>query len=219
MLYQEIIDKLNALSNPESIAGMRRFGIQSKKMLGVSIPNLRSLAKEIGKNHSLAIQLWNSGIHEAQILASMIDELDLVTVKQMEDWVNDFDSWGICDQCCNNLFYKTRFAYQKAVEWSKRKEEYVKRAGFVLMAVLAVHDKRADDKTFLSFLPIIKREADDDRNYVKKSVNWALRQIGKRNRILTRAAIETARKIQLQNSKSARWIAADALRELNLRKI
>jgi 3-methyladenine DNA glycosylase AlkD len=219
MLYQEIIDKLNALSNPESVAGMRRFGIQSKKMLGVSIPKLRSLTKEIGKNHSLALQLWSSGIHEAQILASMIDDPELVTEKQLEQWVNDFDSWGICDQCCNNLFYKTKFAYRKAVEWSNRKEEYVKRAGFVMMAVLAVHDKQTDDKTFISFLPIIKREAKDDRNFVKKSVNWALRQIGKRNRILNRAARETARAIRKQNSKSAKWIAADALRELNLKKI
>lgn len=214
MGYREIIRKLKSLSNPESVAGMQRFGIQSKNMLGIAIPTLRGLAKDIGKNHQLALQLWNSGIHEAQILATMIDIPELVTEKQMEHWVNEFDSWGICDQCCNNLFYKTPFAYQKAVEWSSREEEYVKRAGFVLMAVLAVHDNSAANNRFLSFLPIIKRESGDIRNFVKKSVNWALRQIGKRNRILNRAAINTSRQIRKRNSKSARWIAADALREL-----
>jgi 3-methyladenine DNA glycosylase AlkD len=215
MLYREIINKLKSISNPESVAGMQRFGIHSKKMLGISMPTLRALAKELGKNHELALQLWNSKIHDAQILATMVDIPESVTEKQMEQWVTDFDSWAICDQCCNNLFYKNSFAYQKVIEWSKREEEYVKRAGFVLMAVLAVHDKDTADKIFLSFLPIIKRESGDPRNFVKKAVNWALRQIGKRNRILNRAAIETAKEIQKLNSKSAKWIAADALRELN----
>lgn len=214
MLYREIIARLKALSNPESVAGMQRFGIQSKNMLGISMPTLRALAKELGKNHELALQLWNSKIHDAQILATMVDIPELVTEKQMEQWVTAFDSWAICDQCCNNLFYKTPFAYQKLVVWSKREEEYVKRAGFVLMAVLAVHDQDAVDKQFLSFLPIIKRESGDPRNFVKKAVNWALRQIGKRNRILNQAAIDTARQIQKLDSKSAKWIASDALREL-----
>ncbi|MFB3895610.1 MAG: DNA alkylation repair protein [bacterium] len=214
MLYREIIHKLKKLSNPESVAGMQRFGIQSKHMLGISMPTLRALAKDLGENHKLALQLWNSGIHDAQILATMVDIPELVTEKQMEQWVIEFDSWAICDQCCNNLFYKTPFAYRKAVKWSKRKEEYVKRAGFVLMAVLAVHDQDATDKQFLSFLPIIKRESGDPRNFVKKAVNWALRQIGKRNRILNQAAIDAACQIQQLDSKPARWIAADALREL-----
>lgn len=144
----------------------------------------------------------------------MIDEPKMVTVKQMENWVKDFDSWDLCDQCCGDLFDKTEFAYQKAMEWSKRDEEFVKRAGFVLMAKLALHDKKAEDKAFLTFLPIIKRESIDDRNFVKKAVNWALRQIGKRNVDLNIAAVETAKEIQKMDSRSAKWIAADALREL-----
>jgi 3-methyladenine DNA glycosylase AlkD len=137
-----------------------------------------------------------------------------VTEKQMESWVKDFDSWDICDQCCSNLFDKTKFAHKKAIEWSKRREEFVKRAGFVLMATLAVHDKEAGDKEFLKFLPIIIREATDDRNFVKKAVNWALRQIGKRNSALNKIAIQTAKEIQKIDSKSAKWIASDAIREL-----
>lgn len=214
MQYQDILKRLESLSDPEAAAGMARFGINPENTLGISIPNLRKLAKETGKDHALAEQLWSSGIHEAQILAGMIDDPKLVTEEQMEGWVKDFDSWDVCDQCCMNLFEKTGFAYQKAVGWSARGEEFIKRAGFVVMARLAVSDKKADDKQFEPFLPIIKREATDDRNFVRKAVNWALRQIGKRNHNLNRQAIETAREIQEMDSKSARWIAADALREL-----
>jgi 3-methyladenine DNA glycosylase AlkD len=212
---EEILKQLKSLSNPDAVAGMARFGINPKNTYGVSIPVLRKMAKQIGKNHLFAQQLWtSSGIHEARILAGMIDVPEKVTETQLERWVKDFDSWDVCDQCCSNLFDKTKFAHKKAIEWSKRKEEFVKRAGFVLMATLAVHDKEADNQKFLRFLPVIKREATDKRNFVKKAVNWALRQIGKRNSALNKIAIQTAKKIQKIDSKSARWIASDALREL-----
>jgi len=210
----EILRKLKSLCDPKAVEGMARFGINPENTYGVSVPNLRMMAKEIGRNHVLAQQLWSSGVHEARILASMIDVPEKVTERQMETWVKDFDSWDVCDQCCSNLFDKTEFAYRKAVEWSKRNGEFVKRAGFVLMAVLSVHDKKANDAEFLKFLPIIERESVDDRNFVKKAVNWALRQIGKRNVNLNKEAIKAAREIQRLDSKSARWIAADALGEL-----
>ncbi|VVB84379.1 DNA alkylation repair enzyme [uncultured archaeon] len=219
MQYTDILQQLKSLSNPESVAGMARFGINPSNTYGVSIPALRKIAQETGRDHALAQQLWSSGIHEARILAGMVDVPDMVSEEQMESWAADFDSWDICDQVCSNLFDKTGLAYQKAIEWSNRKEEFVKRAGFVLMAALAVHDKKAKDKEFLKFLPIIKREAVDDKNFVRKAVNWALRQIGKRNLNLNRAAIETAKEIQEIDSKAARWIAADALRELTDEKI
>ena len=155
-----------------------------------------------------------SGIHEARILASMIVDPKMVTSEQMERWVRDFDSWDVCDQCCNNLFKKTGVAYGKAVEWSASDAEFVKRAGFVMMACLAVGDKKADDAQFVPFLRIIVRESGDSRNFVKKAVNWALRQIGKRNAGLNRKALEAAEAIRKMDSKSARWIASDAIREL-----
>ncbi|MEE9474157.1 MAG: DNA alkylation repair protein, partial [Candidatus Hydrothermarchaeaceae archaeon] len=179
-----------------------------------SIPNLRKIAKDVGKDHSLAQQLWLSGIHEARILASMVDELEVVTEEQVESWVRDFNSWDVCDQCCMNLFDKLPFAFEKAIELSKKEAEFEKRAGFALMACLAWHDKGASDKKFKAFLPHIKEGATDRRNYVKKAVNWALRQIGKRNLNLNKAAIKTAKEIQQIDAKSAKWIASDAIREL-----
>jgi 3-methyladenine DNA glycosylase AlkD len=217
--YSEILDRLKALSNPKAIGGMARFGINPENTYGISIPNLRKIAKELGTDHHLAQELWSSGIHEAKILASMIDDPKEVTGVQMERWVKDFDSWDICDQCCSNLFDKTDLAYQKAIDWSAREEEFVKRAGFVLMAALAVHDKKAEDRAFLQFLPLIKRESTDARNFVKKAVNWALRQIGKRNIVLNTKAIETAKEIREIETRSAQWIAADALRELTSEEI
>ena len=214
MQYDDILKKLKSLSDPKAVEGMARFGINPENTFGVSIPNLRQIAKEAGRDRTLAQQLWASAIHEARILASMIDDPKMVTEEQMERWVKDFDSWDVCDQCCMNLFEKTKFAYQKAVEWSSNDKEFIKRTGFVLMARLAVSDKKADDKQFEPFLPIIKREASDNRNFVKKAVNWALRQIGKRNLNLNGKAIETAKEIQEIDSKSARWVASDALREL-----
>jgi len=219
MDVQAILDQIKTLGNPESVAGMARFGIRPGQVYGVSMPTLRQMAKDIGRDHALAGQLWDSGIHEARILASLVDDPKHVTEAQMEQWVLDFDSWDVCDQCCNNLFQKTDYGYAKAVEWSGREEEYVKRAGFVLMARIAVADKTADDAAILPFLPIIQREAVDERNFVKKAVNWALRQIGKRNLNLNAAAIETAEAIHQIDSKAARWIAVDALRELQSEKV
>jgi len=193
---------------------MARFGITPENAYGISIPNLRKIAREIGKDHSLAQQLWESDIREARILASMIDDPKIVAEEQVEEWVSDFTYWEICDQCCMNLFEKTEFAYQKCFQWASREEEFVKRAGFVLMARLAVSDKKAADERFEEFLPIIMGGSTDERNYVKKAVNWALRQIGKRNLNLNARAIETAREIQKMDSKSARWIASHAIREL-----
>jgi 3-methyladenine DNA glycosylase AlkD len=214
MDLDEAVSRLKSLGNPENIAGMARFGINPKGTLGVSLPAMQKLAKSIGNDHALAKGLWSTGIHEARILAGLIDDPDLVTAKQMDSWVRDFDSWDVCDQVCSVLFDKTRFAYDKAFEWSARKEEFVKRAGFVMMAALSVHDKKASDGKMEKFFPVIIREADDERNFVRKAVNWALRQIGKRNKRLNAKAIKVAEQIQEMDSKSARWIASDALREL-----
>ena len=214
MKYDEILKKFKSLSNPKNVEEMKRFGIRGKVIYGVSIPNLRNMAKELGKDHELALKLWKSEIHEARLLAGFIDDLKKVSEEQMEEWVKDFDSWDICDQVCSNLFDKTEFAWKKAFEWSKRKEEFVKRAGFVLMAALYVHDKKTPDKDFERFFPIIIRESNDERNFVRKAVNWALRQIGKRNKRLNKKAIDVAKKIYRMDSKTAKWIASDALREL-----
>lgn len=193
---------------------MARFGINVDNALGISVTQLRKLARQIQRDHDLAQQLWASGIHEARILASIVDLPSEVSEAQMEAWAAEFNSWDLVDQCCGNLFDKTPFAWDKATQWSRREEQFVKRAGFSLMAYLAVHDKKAPDARFERFLPIIEREASDDRNFVKKSVNWALRQIGKRNGRLNEAAIRRAERIKRIDSKAARWIASDALREL-----
>jgi 3-methyladenine DNA glycosylase AlkD len=211
---ESVLKRLQSLGDPRAVEGMARFGITSKKVFGVSTPVLKEMAREIGKNHDLAQELWATGVLEARGIAALIDEPSKVTEKQMEQWVKDFDNWAVCDGCCMNLFDKTTLAWKKAIEWSSREREYEKRAAFSLVAVLAVHDKEAKDKQFLSFLPIIKREAVDERNFVRKAVNWALRQIGKRNLTLNMKAIQVAREIQKIDSKSARWIATDSLREL-----
>jgi len=211
---ENILTRLKEQSNPKAVAGMGRFGINPRSALGVSIPELRRIAREVGLDHGLAQKLWTCGIHEARILASMVDDPEKVTERQLEAWVKDFDSWDVCDQTCSNLFDKTKWAFQKAKMWGQRREEFVKRAGFVLMACLAVHDKISKEETFHELLRLIKRGATDERNFVKKAVNWALRQIGKRNAKLNRKAIQVAQEIQRIDSKGARWIASDALREL-----
>jgi 3-methyladenine DNA glycosylase AlkD len=213
----EVLSLLKAHARPDQLAGMARFGMLGKKRLGVAVPVLRKTAKEIGKNHTLAIGLWKSGIPDARILASMIDDPAAVTPEQMDAWVKDFASWDVCDQVCMNLFDKTPHAWIKVVEWSARNEEYVKRAAFTLIACLAWHDKTAPDARFVEFLPLIKEHSTDDRNFVKKAVNWALRHIGKRNPALCKEAMRAAREIQKIESRAARWIAADALRELEKR--
>lgn len=219
MNTQTIIKKLKSLSNPKNVEGMARFGISSYKTFGVSVQVLRRMAKEAGTNHKLALELWETGYHEARILASIIDNPNEVTESQMDKWVNDFDSWDVCDQCCTNLFRKTPYAYKKISEWSKRKEVFVRRAAFTLIAVLSVHDKKAGDSVFVKFFPIIKSKSTDERNFVKKAVNWALRQIGKRNMNLNKKAIKLAKEILKIDNKAARWIASDALRELGSKKV
>lgn len=214
MTVDEVVAELRALSSPRHAEDMATFGIASTNTLGVSVPQLRALAKRAGRDHALAAELWATGIHEARSLAAMVDEPAKVTRSQMDRWAADFDSWDVVDGCCGDLFDKTPYAYDKALQWSHDRREYVKRAGFVLMATLAVHDKRAEDDAFLQLLPILEREAGDERNFVKKAVNWALRQIGKRNRALNVAGIECALRIRASGTKSGRWIAADALREL-----
>jgi 3-methyladenine DNA glycosylase AlkD len=208
-----ILDLIKANGNPENLEGMQRYGIRFDKAYGCNIPFLRKLAKQFKKDHYLAKELWATGIHEARIMACLIDDPKEVTEVQMEKWVRNLNSWDICDGLCSNLFRKTEWAYDKAKEWSGKNEEFVKRAGFVMMAVLAVHDKKADNKTFLEFFDIIEKESIDERNFVKKAVNWALRQIGKRNEVLHKKAIVYAKRIEKQPSRSAKWIAKDALRE------
>jgi 3-methyladenine DNA glycosylase AlkD len=214
MEYSEVIERLERLGDPSAAEGMARYGITAQKIYGVSIPGLRALAKEVGKDHGLALDLWRVNSRETRILAGMIDDPRFLSGKQMDSWVRDFDSWEVCDQSIMNLFEKVPTAWDKALEWSADESEFVKRAGFVIMARLAVSDKSAADNRFSAFFPIIRREAGDGRNFVKKAVNWALRQIGKRNPELNAIACSEARAILESDEKSARWIASDALREL-----
>jgi len=218
--FQQIIKKLKSLSNLKAVEGMARFGISSDKTLGISMPVLRKLGKKIGKNHQLAIKLWDSGYHEAKILASIVAEIDKLDEKTMDKWIKGFDSWDVCDQVMMNLFYKSPIAYRKAMEWCDLKPEFERRAGFALMAVLGWKDKKADDKKFDQFIPAILKYATDNRNYVKKAVNWAIRQIGKRachseqGRGMNKKFIQVAEEVAKLNNKTAKWIAGDALREL-----
>ena len=223
MTCNDVIKQLRSLASPQNVAGMERFGIVTGEALGLTAPVLKELAKEVKTNtedrHTLALELWETGLYEARAVAFLIDDPKQVTEKQMEAWAFDFDNWATVDGVCSYLFCRTPFAYEKAFEWAERDAEFVKRAGFSLMAYLAVHDKRADDAKLAAFLPVIEKHADDDRNFVKKAVNWALRQIGKRSIDLNTLAIETGERIKQQNTKSARWIASDALRELKSEKV
>lgn len=217
MTAPELLAELRRHANPANVAGMARFGINPKKTLGVGIPFVRALGKRAGKSHVLAAELWASGIHEARILASLVEEPAMVTERQMDAWARDFDSWDVCDQVCMNLFDKTPFAYGKAVRWAGEREAFVKRAGFALMAALTSHDKQAPDGAFYPFFPCIRDAAGDDRNFVKKAVNWALRQLGKRRgrKELARRARALAAEFAVSPSPSARWIGRDALREFD----
>lgn len=214
-----VLAELRGMESEHNREGMARYGIRVDNALGISVTDLRKIARRLGRDHVLAADLWRSGIHEARILAALTDEPSKVTPAQAERWVRAFDSWDLCDQVCSNLFDRTPFAYEKAEVWAGRGPEFVKRAGFTMMAVLASHDKKAEDAKLAAFLPMIEREAWDDRNFVKKAVNWALRGIGKRNLVLNAAAIECAERIADQDSRSARWIARDALRELTSEKV
>ncbi len=214
MSAESIIAEMKSKADPKAVEGMARFGISPKNTLGLSIPTIRGIARRAGKSHTMALELWGSGIHEARILAAYVDDPAKVTEAQMEEWVAGFDSWDVCDQVCSTLFDKTPFAHRKASEWSERKAEFVRRAGFVLMAALAVHDKEAPDAVFMGFFRAIEKGSTDQRNFVKKAVNWALRQIGKRNPSLNRSALRLAEKISKTGNPGARWVASDAIREL-----
>ncbi len=209
-----ILAQLKRLARPDNLPGMARYGMNPEGRLGLSVPDMRRIAKKAGKDHRLALDLWKSGIAEARMVASMVDEPERVTSAQMDRWVRDFDSWDVCDQVCGNLFDKTPYAWVKAREWAKRNEEYVKRAGFALMAYLAWHHKDGPDAAFVRFFASIRRGAADERNFVKKAVSWALRNIGKRNPRLRRAALSEARALRKSDSPAARWVGADAEREL-----
>jgi 3-methyladenine DNA glycosylase AlkD len=211
---KDVLDKLQSRAQPEQLKGMAKYGMTVEQRLGVSVPDMRKLAKEIGRDHKLALDLWRTGIAEARIVAGMVGDPAKLTEEQMEEWVKGINSWDVCDQVCDNLFEKNQLAWKKIVDWSKREEEFVKRTAFSLIACLAWHDKKANDEKFIELLPVIIREATDERNFVKKAVNWALRNIGKRNLNLNKAAINAAKEIQRLDSKAARWIAADAIREL-----
>jgi 3-methyladenine DNA glycosylase AlkD len=214
-----ILEELAAKGSERDRDGMARYGIKVDDAFGVSIWELRRLAKPLGRDHELALALWATGNHEARLLATIVDDPALVDEAQMEAWVVDVDSWDVCDQLTSNLFDKTTFAYEKAREWAARDEEFVKRAAFALMAALAWQDKKAPDDRILAFLPLIEAHADDPRNFVKKAVNWALRQIGKRSVHLNALAIQTAEGIRQIESSAARWIASDALRELTSARV
>ncbi len=210
----EIVQIIKLQRNEKNILGQKRFGITGAESYGLSMPQLKSIAKSVGKNHALAQELWATQIREARHIAVMIAEKDKVTEMMMEKWVMDFDSWDIVDNCCSRLFCRAPFAYSKVTEWSALKREFEKRAAFSLMAFLAVNDKKQSDKAFEEFLEIIIRESDDQRNFVKKAVNWALRQIGKRNIRLCNKAIAVCKTIHAKGDAASRWIANDALREL-----
>ena len=212
--FEDCIAVLKSQANPDNVAGMARYGISVDKAFGVSLPIIRALAKKYKNNHALALQLWQSGYHEARILATMVENPNEVTEAQMELWVADFDSWDVCDQCCSNLFDKTPFAEDKAFAWAMRDQEYVKRAGFVMMACLAVHSKTLKDVVFMVFLLYIAACSEDSRNFVRKAVNWALRQIGKRNQELHEKALLLCQVLVASENKNAQWIGKDALKEL-----
>lgn len=214
LTYDEVLAHLEALGDPRAVPAMAKYGITPRRAFGTRVPHLRELAYGIGTNHGLAGQLWDADIRETRILAGMVADPDLCTPEQMDAWAHDFDYWEVCDQCCMNLFERTRFAYQKCLEWSACEREFVKRAGFVLMARLAVGQGKAEERELAGFLSIIRREAKDDRKMVRLAVNWALRQIGKHSDALNRLALATAEEIAALPSPGAQWIAADATREL-----
>jgi 3-methyladenine DNA glycosylase AlkD len=209
-----IIKRLKKEGNPEVLEGRKHFGIEGSKGFGLTQPQIKAIAKEIGKNHQLALELWETGYHEARHIATLIADKKQITDQLMDKWMKDFDSWDIVDGCCSNYFRYSPNAYEKAIEWTKRKKEFEKRAGFSLMCYLACHDKKADDKQFEQFFPYIYKESDDERNFVKKAVNWAIRQIGKRNEKLCKKAITLAKEIKAKDDPASRWIASGALREL-----
>jgi len=218
MTSKEAISELKLLATPEHYEQLQRFGINSTKAIGVKVPSIRNLAKKIGVNNELAMELWATEMHEARLLASMIEDPIKLTETQFDQWTADFDSWDMCDVNCD-LFGRSPLVFKKINEYTAREEEFVKRCGFALMCELSFHDKKIKNEDFYPFFDLIEREAWDERNFVRKAVNWALRQIGKRNEVLRIKAIDCAERVLKQGTKSAKWIATDALRELNNPKI
>jgi 3-methyladenine DNA glycosylase AlkD len=210
----DILKRLRAAGSAANVVGMARYGIRPAKAYGVATPVIRSIAKELRNNPDLASALWSTNVLEARMLATMIADPLQIPEEEVERWVREFDCWSVCDSACIGLLWKTPFAWRKVREWSRREPEYERRAAFALLAGLAVHDKKASDKQFRAALRLISKAAGDERNFVKKAVNWALRQIGKRNTGLREAAIDTAESLIATESRSARWIGHDALREL-----
>ena len=211
---EEVLQRLRAKAQPEQLAGMARYGLTQEGRLGVKVPDLRKIAKQVGHDHDLALALWETGVTEARIVAAMIEVPSEVSGAQMDEWVQGFNSWDVCDQVCMNCFEKTTLAWGKVRDWSTREEEFVKRAAYALVACLAWHDKQAPDEAFLAVLPVIRAGATDGRNMVKKAVSWALRNIGKRNPRLHAEALATAEELQQMDARSAQWIARDVVRDL-----
>ena len=211
---EEVLKEMKKVASPKALEKHSYFNITASNSYGLTTPQSKAIAKKIGRNHALALALWKTKIHEARHIASLIADPKQADEKLMEKWISDFDSWDIVDGTCTYLFRKMPCAYEKAMEWSSREKEFEKRAGFTLMANLAVHDKQAPDEVMEKFFNPILRESSDERNFVKKAVNWALRQIGKRNVRLCKKAIAVAKEMQKKNDSSSKWIAADAIREL-----
>ena len=214
-----VLDEMWRVASEDHRAGMVRFGIPTERAMGIPVPLLRKMARAYRNEHELAIELWNSGWHEARILAPMVADPKQTTSELVDRWTEEFDAWDICDLCCQNLFRLTSFAYDKVYEYALREEEFVRRTAFALMATLAVGDKAAEDERFLPFFGLIERTSGDSRNFVRKAVNWALRQIGKRNQRLHREALEVSRRLVSMSDKTAVWIGKNALRELSDPKV
>lgn len=194
--------------------GMARFGLPSDHALGVSMADIKVLGARLGRSHELAAALWDTGVYEARLLTSFVDEPARVTSAQMDRWCRDFDNWGVCDTLCFHLFDRTPHAWAKVARWHNHRGEFVRRAAFALLASLALHDKAAADSRFLPSLRLIERAASDERNFVKKGVSWALRAVGRRNLALNAASVTVARRLAASSEAAPRWVGKDALREL-----
>lgn len=208
---------MRALGNPAAVEGMARFGIVSARAFGIPTPTIRAMARRLGRDQNLAEELWATGVFEARVLASLVGDAQAISRSTMDRWTRDFDNWAVCDACCGSLFDRTPYVWQKIPKWAADKREFVRRAGFSTLAGAAVHLKSAEDRHFLEGLALIEKYAFDDRNFVRKAVNWALRNIGKRNATLLPAAIACGERVRAQGTRAARWIAADALREFRLK--
>jgi 3-methyladenine DNA glycosylase AlkD len=213
----EILAEMRTLANPSARQGMERFGIQAENLIGLSVPQIRLIARRTARSQRLAEELWNTEIHDARLLASLVADPDVISEATMDKWVRDTNSWDVCDSCSGNLFDKSPHAWKKIRQWAGDDREFVRRAAFATIAGVAVHDKSAPDSVFVKALPLIEKYSFDDRNFARKGINWALRSIGKRNPALRKAAIACAERVRDQGTKASRWIGTDALRELKQR--